>query len=376
MTANTFKLFNSYSSPLFYQEFVQQIYKPITSTANPDICKKIIYKLFGVDSDQFEIILTPDRSESNSALIYMTALSYRRKMDKIGHILVSDSEHIDLINTCKCLQSYKLLEFDVLKSNDGGLITKDNLLQHIKPDTCLISISHMNNRGTLNPINKMGQFSHEKEIPFHSDISYTFCIFPIKPNQDIDVFTLSFEYIGCPGSALMVRKDLIRGYNMMYMIPRKHISINMWICVGLSIKKFLINRREKTKTIFSMGPKLMSYLSKKISIIPYEEYESQNEKMLEIVLFNETGYHILFSIVNDNFDNRTLIDYLYKKKIQINSDLSNESLSVPRIIRKGLIRISFHDEIMDQDIRILANEIIKGIQLQISKAEWESSKIV
>lgn len=125
-----------------------------------------------------------------------------------------------------------------------------------------------------------------------------------------------------------------------------------------------------------MGPKLMSYLSKKISIIPYEEYESQNEKMLEIVLFNETGYHILFSIVNDNFDNRTLIDYLHKKKIQINSDLSNETLNVPRIVRKGLIRISFHDEITDQDIRILANEIIKGIQLQISKAEWESSKIV
>jgi len=329
----------------------------------------MLYKLFRID-DSFEIIFTPDRSESNTALVYMTALSYRRKMDKVGHILISDSEHIDFINTCKCLQSYKLLEFDILKSNDGGLITKDVLSQNIKDNTCLISISHMNNRGTLNPINPIGLYCHGREVPFHSDVSHTFCIYPIRFGSELDVITISFDYIGCSGSALIVRKDLIKGYNMMYMIPRKKPLNSTGI--AFSIKKFLTNRKEKTKSVSTMGPKLMSYLSKKINIVPYEDYDNQTEKMLEIVLFNEVGYHILFSIVNENFDNRTLIDYLYKKKIQINEP---DEIYVPRIIRKGLIRISFHEEITEQDIRTLANEIIKGIQLQLSKAEWESSKV-
>ena len=69
-----------------------------------------------------------------------------------------------------------------------------------------------------------------------------------------------------------------------------------------------------------------------------------------------------------------MIEYLHKRKIEINTDFSNESLDMPRL-RKGLIRISFHEEITEQDIRILANEIIKGIQLQITKAEWDESKI-
>lgn len=377
MTTNTFKRFDSYSKPIFCQESIKLIYDTYNNPGRDDgneLCRKVLYRILGVDSTTFEIILTPDRAESNTALIYMTALSYRKRLNKLGHILISDSEHIDLINTCKCLQSYKLLEFDILKSNEG-LITKENMSQNIKDNTCLVSLSHMNNWGILNPINKIGQFCHEKEIPFHSDISHTFCIFPTRPKEDIDVFTISFDYIGCPGSVLVVRKDFIRGYNMMYMIPRKKVSNGTWMGAAHSIKKFLINRREKTRMIFGMGPKLMAYLSKKINIIPYEEYDSQNEKMLEIVVFNETGYHILFSIVSDNFDNRLLIEYLHKRKIVINTDFSNESLDMPRL-RKGLIRISFHEEITEQDIRILANEIIKGVQLQITKAEWDESKVV
>jgi hypothetical protein len=374
MNVSQFKRFDSYSHPIFYQEAIQHICEirnnPEKKDNYADVCREMIYKLFQTNSEQFEIIFTPDRSESNTALIYMTALSYRKRLNKVGHILISDSEHIDLINTCKCLQSYKLLEYDILKSNEGGLITKDNVSEHVKNNTCLISISHMSDRGIISPINKIGQFCHEKEVPFHSDVSYTFGIFPLRPNNDIDVFTISFDQIGCPGSALILRKDFIRGYNMVYMIPRSTPTL---VGITYSIKKFLTNRKEKTKSIFTMGPKLMTYISKKINIIPYENYDDQNEKMLEIVLFNEIGYHILFSVVNDNFDNQTLIDYLRSKKIHINS--AEKIYSLPRLISKGLIRISFHEGITEQDIRILANEIIKGIQLQISKAEWEDSKV-
>ena len=113
-----------------------------------------------------EIVFTSGGSESNNLAIQGTVFSLRGKGN---HIITSRIEHPSVLNTCKWLerQGFRVTYLPV---DHEGMVSPDDLLNSINPETVLVSIMTANNEiGTVQPVTKIGEICREKGIVFHTD---------------------------------------------------------------------------------------------------------------------------------------------------------------------------------------------------------------
>lgn len=156
-----------------------------------------------------EIIFTSGATEANNLAIIGYAL---RNKQKGKHVIISEVEHISILNIAKYLRKNGF-EVSAVPVDYTGTVRLDKLEERIRPDTILISIQHANNEiGTIQPVMSIGNIARENNLVFHVDAVASEGQIPIDVQRDfIDMLTLSSNDIYGPRGvgALYVRKGFL-----------------------------------------------------------------------------------------------------------------------------------------------------------------------
>ncbi len=143
-----------------------------------------------------DIIFTSSATESNNLALIGSAM---RNKKKGNHIIISEIEHISILNIAKYLerQGFKVSRVPV---DQFGIIRLDKLEKLITDQTLLISISTASNEvGSLQPIEEINEIAAKKNILFHTDAVASESVIPIDVQEvSIDMMTLSSNEIYGP----------------------------------------------------------------------------------------------------------------------------------------------------------------------------------
>ena len=163
------------------------------------------------------IIFTSGATESNNLALIGSAM---RNKKKGNHIIISEIEHISILNIAKYLerQGFKVSRVPV---DQYGIMRLDKLARLITDKTILISISTASNEvGSLQPIDEISEIAAKNNILFHSDAVASESVIPLDVQQiPIDLVTLSSNEIYGP-----------RGVGALYL--KKGVRINPIIIGG------------------------------------------------------------------------------------------------------------------------------------------------
>ncbi|QJC31360.1 aminotransferase class V-fold PLP-dependent enzyme [Enterobacteriaceae endosymbiont of Macroplea mutica] len=163
------------------------------------------------------IIFTSSASESINLAIKGIIYKYPKKK----HIITCVSEHAATLQTCYFLEKQNLCDVTYLIVSNIGLIDLDCLEDHIKHNTILISIMHVNNEiGIIQDIQHIGEICKQKNIFFHVDATQSIGKYPFNlSNYNIDLLSFSaHKFYGPKGIGVLYTKHpclipLIHGGN-------------------------------------------------------------------------------------------------------------------------------------------------------------------
>ncbi len=156
-----------------------------------------------------EIVFTSGATESNNLALIGGALRYRSRGNRI---IVSNIEHISIMNVCKEL-SKQGFEVEYLPVGSDGIINMESLKEMVNNDTVLVSVMAANGEiGTIQPIKDVAEVSHEYGAIFHTDATAA----AGKINLDVkmggvDLMTLSSnDLYGPKGVGALYMKEGLR----------------------------------------------------------------------------------------------------------------------------------------------------------------------
>ncbi|MHA1194737.1 MAG: cysteine desulfurase family protein [Promethearchaeota archaeon] len=155
-----------------------------------------------------DIIFTSGATESNNLALIGAANFYKKKGN---HIIISEIEHISILNIAKYLerQGFKVSRVQV---DQYGIVRVDKLKKLINDETILISISTASNEvGSIQPMEEISEIAQKSGILLHSDVIPSESSIPINV-QDIpfDLVSLSSNDIYGPRGigALYIKKGV------------------------------------------------------------------------------------------------------------------------------------------------------------------------
>ena len=164
-----------------------------------------------------DILFTSGATESNNLALIGAAM---RQKKKGNHVIISEIEHISILNLGKYLerQGFRVSRVSV---DRFGIISLDKLEKLITDETILISISTASNEvGSLQPTAEISKIAREKGILFHTDAVASESVVPIDVQKvPIDLITLSSNDIYGP-----------RGVGALYL--KKGVRVNPIIIGG------------------------------------------------------------------------------------------------------------------------------------------------
>ncbi|MHA1914901.1 MAG: cysteine desulfurase family protein [Promethearchaeota archaeon] len=163
------------------------------------------------------IIFTSGATESNNLAIIGAAM---RNKKKGNHIIISEIEHISILNIAKYLERQGF-EVSRVAVDQFGIIRLDKLERIITDKTILISISTASNEvGSIQPINEISDLAVKNKILFHTDAVASESVVPLDVQEiPIDLVTLSSNDIYGP-----------RGVGALYL--KKGVRVNPIIIGG------------------------------------------------------------------------------------------------------------------------------------------------
>ncbi|HMO78661.1 MAG TPA: cysteine desulfurase family protein [Candidatus Paceibacterota bacterium] len=196
-----------------------------------DNCREKIAKI--VQSKSAEVIFTAGGTESANLAIIGVARAIKKKLIKNNldfkpHILVSNIEHVAVLESCKYLET-EGFDVEYLKVNDKGIFDENLVYSKIRKETILISVMFANNEiGTIFPIRKISvaiskyKKNNNKskfDYPYlHTDASQAPNYLNININQiAVDLMTLDGSKIyGPKGCGVLVKRSFVPIESIIY----------------------------------------------------------------------------------------------------------------------------------------------------------------
>jgi cysteine desulfurase len=163
-----------------------------------------VVKLIGGDLKD-RIIFTSGATEANNLALLGFALRNRRKGT---HVIVSQIEHLSILNVAKYLQKQGF-EITQVPVDKYGMVNIKEYEKAITDQTILISIQHANNEvGTIQPIENIANIANKHEIPLHVDAVASAGQIPINMTKTgISLLTLSSnDLYGPKGVGALIQK--------------------------------------------------------------------------------------------------------------------------------------------------------------------------
>ena len=325
-----------------------------------------------------EIYFTSGGSESDNWAIKGVARALKKRGKT--HIITSKFEHHAVLHTCESLAK-EGFEITYLEVYENGLVKPEDVEKAIRDDTALVSIMYANNEiGTVQPIAEIGAICHKKGVLFHTDaVQATGYIKIDVQAQNIDLLSMTAHKIHGPKGcgALYVKRGvpietLIHGGAQER--GRRAGTENVAGIVGLdaALQIAVDTMEERNKKLSRLRDKLIDSLLK-----------------IERSRLNGDRTHRLPNNLNmcfEGIEGESLLLRLDLNGISASSgsactsgslDPSHVLLAIglPHEIAHGSLRLSFADDITEDDIDFIAKVVPEVVNyLRKMSPLWEKIK--
>ena len=330
-----------------------------------------------VNADTREIVWTSGATESDNLAIKGAARFYK---DRGNHIITSKIEHKAVLDPCRQLER-EGFEVTYLDPNEDGVITLDMLKKHIKDETILVSLMHINNElGSVTDIEEIGNFTRENNIIFHVDAAQS------TGKVNIDLSNLNVDLMSFSGHKTYGPK----GVGALYVSRKPRVRLEALIHGGGHERGFRSGTLA-THQIVGMGEAFKIAQDemeqdnkhiKKLSDIFYKEISE-----IEEIFLNGNEKNKVPNITNVSFayiEGESLIMALQDVAVSSGSACTSASLEPSYVLRAlgrpdelahSSIRFSFGRFTTEEEVRSVAETTKKVVaQLRELSPLWDMFK--
>ena len=330
-----------------------------------------------VNADTREIVWTSGATESDNLAIKGAARFYK---DRGNHIITSKIEHKAVLDPCRQLER-EGFEVTYLDPNEDGVITLDMLKKHIKDQTILVSLMHINNElGSVTDIEEIGNFTRENNIIFHVDAAQS------TGKVNIDLSNLNVDLMSFSGHKTYGPK----GVGALYVRRKPRVRLEALIHGGGHERGFrsgtlathqIVGMGEAFKIAQDEMEKDNKHI-KKLSDIFYKEISE-----IEEIFLNGNEKNKVPNITNVSFayiEGESLIMALQDVAVSSGSACTSASLEPSYVLRAlgrpdelahSSIRFSFGRFTTEEEVRSVAETTKKVVaQLRELSPLWDMFK--
>ena len=330
-----------------------------------------------VNADTREIVWTSGATESDNLAIKGAARFYK---DRGNHIITSKIEHKAVLDPCRQLER-EGFEVTYLDPNEDGVITLEMLKKHIKDETILVSLMHINNElGSVTDIEEIGNFTRENNIIFHVDAAQS------TGKVNIDLSNLNVDLMSFSGHKTYGPK----GVGALYVRRKPRVRLEALIHGGGHERGFrsgtlathqIVGMGEAFKIAQDEMEKDNKHI-KKLSDIFYKEISE-----IEEIFLNGNKKNKVPNITNVSFayvEGESLIMALQDVAVSSGSACTSASLEPSYVLRAlgrpdelahSSIRFSFGRFTTEEEVRSVAETTKKVVaQLRELSPLWDMFK--
>jgi cysteine desulfurase len=219
-----------------------------------------------INADPDEIVFTSGATESSNLGIIGYAMKNKHKGN---HIVISEIEHISILNIAKYLEQQGF-EVSRVPVDQYGRVKISKLEKRLRDDTILVSIGYASNEiGTIQNIREMGDLLERKNIAFHTDGVAAEGLVPLDVKRDkINLMSLSSNDVYGP-----------KGMGVLYMEKKYRVNPLM---IGGGQERGLRSGTEDIPSIVGMA-KATEIMSREMDA-EVKRYLSWRDKLVEGIL--------------------------------------------------------------------------------------------